>query len=110
VFPEGGEGIYLVVDEKGNFREQQFQRALAAMTAASEETAPASSRGSGKWGKKKQKRGQQTAADVFKIVRMIMERKYTPCIIFSFSKRDCEQNALQMTKLDFCEPDEKKND
>lgn len=38
---------------------------------------------------------------MFKIVKMIMERNFQPVIIFSFSKKDCEAYALQMTKLDF---------
>ena len=32
---------------------------------------------------------------------MIMERNYAPVIIFSFSKKECEGYALQMSKLDF---------
>lgn len=40
-------------------------------------------------------------SNVFKIVKMIMERNFQPVIIFSFSKKDCEAYALQMTKLDF---------
>lgn len=32
---------------------------------------------------------------------MIMERSLQPVIIFSFSRRDCEAYALQMSKLDF---------
>ena len=37
----------------------------------------------------------------FKIVKMILERQFAPVIVFSFSKKDCEAYALQMTKLDF---------
>ena len=32
---------------------------------------------------------------------MILERKFAPVIVFSFSKKDCEAYAMQMTKLDF---------
>ena len=32
---------------------------------------------------------------------MIMERNLQPVIVFSFSRRDCESYALQMSKLDF---------
>jgi len=38
---------------------------------------------------------------------MIMERQYQPVIVFSFSKKDCEQRALQMSKLDFNNDQEK---
>jgi len=34
-------------------------------------------------------------------VKMIMERNYAPVIVFSFSKKDCESYATQMSKLDF---------
>ena len=37
----------------------------------------------------------------YKIVKMIMERNFQPVIIFSFSKKECEAYALQMSKLDF---------
>lgn len=38
---------------------------------------------------------------MFKIVKMIMERNFQPVIIFSFSKKECEAYALQVSKLDF---------
>ena len=40
-------------------------------------------------------------SNCFKIVKMIMERNFQPVIIFSFSKKECEAYALQMSKLDF---------
>lgn len=40
-------------------------------------------------------------SNVFKIVKMIMERNFQPVIIFSFSKKECEAYALQVSKLDF---------
>jgi len=39
--------------------------------------------------------------NIFKIVKMIMERSLAPVIIFSFSKKECESNAQQLAKLDF---------
>lgn len=53
-------------------------------------------------------RGAQGPSDIFKLVRMLMERNYDPVIIFSFSKRECEALSLQMNKLDLTGPDEKK--
>lgn len=50
----------------------------------------------------------QGPSDIFKLVRMLMERNYDPVIIFSFSKRECETLSLQMNKLDLTGPDEKK--
>ena len=45
--------------------------------------------------------------DLFKIVKMIWQRAYQPVIVFSFSKRDCESYALQMSKLNFNDDTEK---
>ncbi|KAL7096256.1 hypothetical protein ACP275_10G070200 [Erythranthe tilingii] len=36
-----------------------------------------------------------------------MERKFQPVIIFSFSRRECEQHAMSMSKLDFNTQEEK---
>lgn len=38
---------------------------------------------------------------------MIMDRSLQPVIVFSFSKRECEAYALQMSKLDFNGDEEK---
>ncbi|RZC13746.1 DExH-box ATP-dependent RNA helicase DExH10 [Glycine soja] len=38
---------------------------------------------------------------------MIMEQKFQPVIIFSFSRRECEQHAMSMSKLDFNTQEEK---
>lgn len=46
--------------------------------------------------------------NIFKIVKMIMEKSFAPVIIFSFSKKDCEAYAMQMAKLDFNTTEEKR--
>jgi ATP-dependent RNA helicase DOB1 len=38
---------------------------------------------------------------------MIMLKNYHPVIVFAFSKRECESNALQMSKLDFNDENER---
>lgn len=40
-------------------------------------------------------------------MKMIMERNFAPVIVFSFSKKDCEAYALQMSKLNFNSEEEK---
>ena len=55
--------------------------------------------------KKVTSKGQ--SSDLFKIIRLIMERGLDPCIIFSFSKKECESNALQTAKFDFNSEEEK---
>jgi ATP-dependent RNA helicase DOB1 len=44
---------------------------------------------------------------IFSKFQMIMERKFQPVIIFSFSRRECEQHAMSMSKLDFNNQEEK---
>eukprot|EP00960_Hanusia_phi_P004771 138374-Hanusia_phi.AAC.1 len=107
MFPAGGDGLYLVVDEDGNFREENFHKALARLdtSAANTEIAARKKGGSGSKGKIKERGG----SDIYKIIKMIMEKNYDPVIVFCFSKKDCEALALQMSKLDFNNDDEKAN-
>ncbi|TMW44189.1 hypothetical protein DOY81_010733 [Sarcophaga bullata] len=83
IFPAGGDGIHLIVDEKAAKGDQKGR----------------------KGGIKGVNAGQ---SNIFKIVKMIMERNFAPVIIFSFSKKDCEVYAMQMAKLDFNTVEEKK--
>lgn len=107
LFPSGGDGIYLVVDEKSTFREDNFQKALnifgdqpsGEVLGENKRKRPRSSGG---------KKGATSGpSDLYKIVKMIMTKNYQPVIVFSFSKRECESNAMQVAKLDFNTDDEK---
>ncbi|KAJ1383224.1 rRNA-processing arch domain [Sesbania bispinosa] len=80
LFPAGGDGLYLVVDDKGKFREDSFQKALNALVPASE-------------GDRKKK---------------MANGKKVWCWA-SFSKRECEFLAMQMAKMDLNGDDEKDN-
>ena len=94
VFPIGAEGLYLVVDEKSKFRDDNFQKAMSILQPNQLD----SSAGSDKKGGNNKKNVKNLNADLFKIVRLIMDRSLDPCIIFSFSKKDCETYALQMAR------------
>ncbi|KAI8055634.1 ATP-dependent RNA helicase DOB1 [Syncephalis plumigaleata] len=101
LFPAGGEGIHLVVDEKGNFREENFQKAVAVLAEKQQvQEAELDAGGSGR-GQKKQNKKEKGPSDIYKIVKMIMTKNYHPVIVFAFSKKECEALALQMSKLDF---------
>ncbi|QLG72130.1 hypothetical protein HG535_0C04840 [Zygotorulaspora mrakii] len=108
LFPAHGEGIYLVVDEKSTFREENFQKAMASISSQSgDDPNSVDSRGKkGQTFKGGASKGD-SKGDIYKIVKMIWKRKYNPVIVFSFSKRDCEELALKMSKLDFNTEDEK---
>ncbi|KAJ4846922.1 ATP-dependent RNA helicase mtr4 [Turnera subulata] len=106
VFPSGGDGLYLVVDEKAKFREDSFQKSLNALVPKSESD---KKKENGKWqkGLVMGKLGEES--DIFKMVKMIVRRQYDPVILFCFSKRECEFLAMQMAKMDLNVDDEKTN-
>lgn len=106
VFPMGGSGLYLVVDENEQFREDNFVKLQDTFTKQKlgDGNKSANSKGSGRIAKAGNASG---GTDIYKIVKMIMERKFQPVIIFSFSRRECEQHAMSMSKLDFNTQEEK---
>ena len=108
-FPAGSDGIHLVVDEKGNFREDNFTRAMSAIEdkmGADPADINAKRKGRGR-DKKTNKGGNKEGSDIYKIVRMIMLKHYNPVIVFSFSKRECEAYAMQMSSMAFNDDSEK---
>jgi ATP-dependent RNA helicase DOB1 len=99
IFPAGGDGIHLVVDENGDFREENFNTAMAVLRDSGD---------AAKGDQYGRKGGMKGESNCYKIVKMIMERNYAPVIVFSFSKKDCEAYATQMARLDFNTAEEKK--
>lgn len=97
LFPAGSTGLHLVVDDKGNFRDANFQRALSALTAQDivGRDPQAQKR------RKTHKNGAATAQDCKDIVGVLLERNFQPVIVFAFSKRETEALALKMaTEVD----------
>ncbi|KAL6264815.1 hypothetical protein P5V15_004910 [Pogonomyrmex californicus] len=103
IFPVGGDGIHLVVDENGQFKEENFNRAMACLQNMGDAT-----KGDTKGRKGGLRATNSGQTNIFKMVKMIMERNFAPVIIFSFSKKDCEVYAMQMAKLDLNTLEEKK--
>jgi len=105
MFPGGGEGLHLVVDDKGQFRTDAFEKVLSELKDVGNTPG-------GGGGDKKRNRNIRTKqkstgkSDVYKVVNMIKERSLYPTIVFSFSKRDTETMAMQMKKLDFNDEEE----
>ncbi|CAF4918247.1 unnamed protein product, partial [Rotaria sp. Silwood1] len=98
IYPAGADGLHLVVDEMGKFREDNFSSAMATLRDVGD---------AAKGDKRGRRGGLKTETNVFKIVKMIMERNLAPVIVFSFSKKDCETYACAIAKLDFNSEDEK---
>lgn len=84
----------------GTFREDNFQKAIGALTEAAAEAKGRPGAKSGKGGKRgSSDTGPNEKPDIYKIVRMCMERNYDPLIVFSFSKKECENLAKQVGRL-----------
>ncbi|KAM0901091.1 hypothetical protein ACQ4PT_020225 [Festuca glaucescens] len=104
-----GSGLYLVVDENDQFREDNFLKLQD--TFAKQPIQPDGRKGGGpKASGRIAKCGTASGtSDIYRIVKMIMEHKFQPVIIFSFSRRECEHHAMSMSKLDFNTEEEKDN-
>ena len=98
MFPQGGDGIHLCVDEHGKFREDNFSKAMEVLGGGGNTEEELINGGKAKKGGPKK---SDNSSSCFKIVKMIMERNFAPVIVFSFSKKECEAYALAMSKLDF---------
>ena len=94
----GGDGIYLVVDESGSFREEAFNKAIAVLDDDLELR------------KAQERRAKKPSevSEIKKIVGLIMQKQFEPCLVFSFSKRECESHALSLAKSDFNGDEEKR--
>lgn len=100
LYPVGADGVYLVIDEKGKFLEDNFQKAFTEISGDSLAIQL-----------RKQKDMNSTnlddTSDLFKLMKMVLERNYDPLIVFSFSKKNCEQLALQLAKMEINSDEEK---
>ncbi|KAJ1615084.1 Mtr4p like SKI family SFII helicase [Cryptosporidium canis] len=102
VFPAGGNGVYLVMDENKVFKQDNYMKALSVLKMAAE--------GSSSQKEQKKHSGRmQLRMDLESIVNMCQERSYLPIIVFSFSKKDCELNALSLKNIDLSTEDEKES-
>lgn len=112
IFPQGADGLHLVVDERGQFRESNFQKAMASLQSSSVDASSADALlSSGNAKKRKRggggKKGGDQLAGLHRIIKLIMARNLNPVIVFSFSKKDCERFALTLNKEDYTDDIEK---
>ncbi|KAI1709969.1 rRNA-processing arch domain-containing protein [Ditylenchus destructor] len=96
IYSAGSDGLYEVVDVKGNFREDQFTKAMSFLADGP------------KFDKRKSGGGPGGQSNVVKIIRTIKERDMLPCIIFSFSRKECEAYASILKDMDFNDDEEKR--
>lgn len=109
-FPAGGDGIFLIVDEKGNFKEENFAKSMALIEAkkgADPSDPLAAQKGKGKNKKTNKGGAADSQSDIAKIIKMIMKKSFHPVIVFNFSKRDCENMAISISHMTFNSSTEK---
>ncbi|KAF0408354.1 antiviral helicase [Gigaspora margarita] len=104
IYPCGGDGIFMVVDENGVFKEDNFLQATQSLLPDQDVEYKSFK------GKKANviDRSTKGPSDIIKIINMIMQRDYQPVIIFSFGKSLCETYAMQIKQFDFNNEEEKR--
>ena len=119
VYPTGSDDILLVVDEKGNFRDDNFNRALSQISSTSnisiEDTNRLGNKNllnllDSKSQNSQEKQVKNEEEDIKRIIELITSNELDPGIIFCFSKEKCEVLAknLAKTELNLTNDDEKK--
>ncbi|KAK7414646.1 ATP-dependent RNA helicase mtr4 [Neonectria punicea] len=109
-FPSGGTGARLVVDEKSNFNEQNFNLVMQEVEekkGADPSDPNARMKGKGKNKKTNKGGAADGGSDISKIIRMTVKKKFNPVIVFNFSKRECENMAMTISSLSFNDDSEK---
>lgn len=106
LYPSGAEGIYLIVDEKSKFRDDNFSQAMTSMGGEASAKQEGGSAGGGAGGAGGQRggakgRGQRGPQPIMEIIKLVMDRNMYPVIVFSFAKAECERNALALSRLNF---------
>ena len=111
IYPAGGDGIHLVVDENGTFREDNFNKAMMVLkeTPSTDQAAKnrRQSRGGGGGGANLTG-GTSGESSCYKVLQTIMDKNMAPVIVFSFSKKECEAYAMIASKSDYNSDEEKR--
>ena len=86
-----------MVDEKGSFKEETFNKAVGVLGSNVDLISA----------DKKKIRKPTEGAELYKIVKMIVDKKFDPVIVFSFSKKEVEGYAIAMSKMDLTDDKQK---
>ena len=114
-FPKGGKGLHLIVDEVGNFKRENFEKLRAALKSSGSSGNSGGGRGRdggrgrGGGGDRRgngQHGNAQDESDILRITRTIKNKEFFPVIVFSFSRRECEEYAKQCKKINFNDEEE----
>lgn len=96
----------MVVNEKGEFKESNFMKAMGLLQHELGEDSADPKSGRANKGKSNEGGNRKQSSDISRLVQMIMQKNCNPIIVFSFSKRECERNALEMVKFKFSSVEE----
>mmetsp|Transcript_37581 Transcript_37581/g.96143 ORF Transcript_37581/g.96143 Transcript_37581/m.96143 type:complete len:1017 (-) Transcript_37581:98-3148(-) len=105
VFPAGGSAMQMVVDDKSHFSEEKFHK-VAAEVAENAKANVTAKKNEKEAAKKNLDTGENS--DIYKVVKMVLERNFDPVIVFSFSKTEVETLSGQMVSMDLNSDEEKK--
>ena len=94
VYPLGGGGLHMLVDDKGNFQDAAYDAACAALAAADARAAAA-------------QMGSRSSHELVRLLRQLVGMGSTPAIVFSFSRKECEGAAICAKAVDTL-PEEKR--
>lgn len=108
IYPAGGDGIHLVVDENSVFREDNFNKAMMVLKDAPADQGKSNTNKRLSRGGANIQGGTSGESGVYKVLQTIMEKNMAPVIVFSFSKKECEAYALIAAKSDYNSDEEKK--
>jgi ATP-dependent RNA helicase DOB1 len=112
IYPAGGDGIHLVVDENGVFREDNFNKAMMVLKETpSQDQAQKNRRQNSvpqRGGANIQGGGTSGESSCYKVLQTIMDKNMAPVIVFSFSKKECEAYAMIASKSDYNSDEEKR--
>ncbi|XRB01908.1 ATP-dependent RNA helicase mtr4 [Pycnococcus provasolii] len=94
VYPSGADGLFLIKDEGdavgGRFRDDAFDKASRALAASGD-------------GVDRGDRGG--SSDIQKVVRTVIARSFNPVVVFTFSKRQTEALAQQLSEMNLLRGD-----
>lgn len=96
IYPQGADGIYMLVDEKNKFKTENFKKVLEVLDHSTRQENYSKS-------SKKVKK----SSSLERIINMVLSNRYDPIIVFCFSKKECEINAHQFGKLDLNDTENK---
>ena len=104
IFPSGGNDINLIVDSKGNFREENFNKCLSNLAEINKINSIINYNNNEQNNENK----LSTENDLELLIDMINSQSMEPAIIFCFSKEQCEKYSNNLKKFDLITNDEKK--